>query len=66
MQNLWKIVGIAGLAILIWSIVGRTFGSNTLGGSYLIKWTSALLVSQSLMLIAVLLKLAASEKNIRK
>ena len=66
MKNLWKIVGLVGIVLLFYSVVGRFFGSNTLGGAYLIKWTSALLVSQSLMLIAVLLKLAASEKNIQK
>jgi len=58
MKDAWKFVALAGIGLVIYSVIGRFFGFNTLGfGVVKVSALSGLLLAQSLLLVSILLKL---------
>ncbi len=58
MKNMWKMVGLAGIAVLVYAVIGRFVGSNTIGAGIVgIHAASGILIADSLLLVAILLRL---------
>lgn len=58
MKNLGNLLAVIGILLVIYSILGRFVGSATIGlGIVQVQATSGLILGNSLMLIAVLIKL---------
>ena len=58
MKNISNIVGLVGVAVLVYAIVGRFIGGHTLGlGFVSIIASSGLLIANSLILVAIFLRL---------
>lgn len=58
MKGIAKLLGLAGIGIAIYSVIGRFIGGPALGFGYMgFEASTGLLVSNTLILIAILLKL---------
>lgn len=58
MKNLANLLAVIGILLVIYSILGRFVGGTTIGlGLLRVQATSGLILANSLMVIAVLIKL---------